>query len=236
VTEWDEYVKLFRNARDQIATGEASPSYFWLPSAAGAIHAQLPEARLIFLLRDPANRLFSWYLMALDRHPELTFRTWFYRWKDSGRHRGPPADGYPLELDGGRYGTHLQRFLKLFPRDHVRVYLYESFRSDTLMILRDIFAFLSVDSTQPIDVSRRHNETLALRFPTLHRLRRRVLGSASLTSWLPRPAQRALRRFYRGRRRDTMAPEDRGMVIDFLREEILRAADLIGRDLSSWLR
>jgi len=33
-----------------------------------------------------------------------------------------------------------------------------------------------------------------------------------------------------------MDPEDRQMVIDSYRDEVLRTADLIGRDLSAWLR
>ena len=57
VTDWDDYLKLFRNVQDETAIGDASAGYFWLPSAAGAIRAKVPDARLIFMLRDPADRV-----------------------------------------------------------------------------------------------------------------------------------------------------------------------------------
>jgi len=233
VTEWDDYVELFRNVRDQIAIGEASASYIWFPSAAPAIRSRLPGARLIFLLRDPAERLFSAYLATLGRDPRVTFRAWVLKaMNDRGQ-----AVHHPVPLDGGLYATHLQRFFDRFPPDQVRVYLYEAFRADAAAVLRDILAFLGVDPDQPIDVSRRHNETMVPRFPALDRLRRRILGNASLTWWLPAPAGRALRELYHRRKRAfPMDPDDRRMVIDYYRDEILRAADLIGRDLSAWLR
>jgi hypothetical protein len=230
VTEWDDYVKLFRNVRDQTAIGEASVSYLWMPSAARAIRTKLPGARLIFLLRDPADRLFSWYLMTLRRHPGLTFRAWLGKTMNGGDDQGPA-------VDGGRYATNLQRFFDNFPRDQVRIYLYEFFRTDTRQVLRNMFAFLGVDPDQPIDVSRRHNETLVPRFPTLDRLRRRIIPNWSLTWWLPAPARRMLGELYRRRRGSfAMDPGDRRMVIDYYRDEILRTAELIGRDLSAWLR
>jgi hypothetical protein len=58
-----------------------------------------------------------------------------------------------------------------------------------------------------------------------------------MTSWLPAPAGRALRRLYnRGRESFPLDPDDRRMAIDYYRDEILRTADLLGRDLSAWLR
>ena len=230
VTEWDDYVRLFRNVRDQTAIGEASVSYFWLPSAAGGIRSRLPDVRLIFVLRDPADRLFSWYLMTFRHHPGLTFRAWFVKEMNGGRDYGPA-------VDAGRFATHLQRFFAVFPRDRVRIYLYETLRADARGTLRDIFAFLGVDPDQPVDVSRRQNETVVPRFPALDRVRRRVVGNASLTWWLPGSVRGALRGLYHRRRASfAMDPDDRRMVIDHYRGEILRTADLIGRDLSSWLR
>ncbi len=237
VTEWADYVALFRNVRDQIAIGEASVSYFWLPSAAAAIRAKLPSVKLIFVLRHPADRLFSWYLVNLERDPRLTFRAWFLAAKDAGGDGGPAVDRYTLPLDGGWCSTHLRRFHDNFPREQMRFYLYESFQADSRGVLRDMFAFLGVDPGHPIDVSRRVNETLIPRSRLLHQIRRRLLGGGSLTGWLPAWARRPLRKFYR-RPRGTLAmsPDDRRLVIGYYREDIERTADLIGHDLSAWLR
>jgi len=235
VTEWDDYVRLFRNVRQEIAIGEASVSYLQQPSAAPAIRAKLPGARLIFLLRDPVERLFSFYLLARQHEPFMTFRAWAFDAIHSGGDRG--REGRRIALDGGLYASQLGRFLDIFPRDQLRIYLYESYRSDVHAVLRDIFAFLGVDPDHPIDVSRRHNETLVPRFLAMDRLRRRFLGNTSLTTWLPLPVGRALREFYMRRKGNfSPDPDDRRMVIDYYRDEILRTQDLIGKDLSAWLR
>ena len=237
VSEWQDYVQLFRNVRDQIAIGEASVSYFWLPSAAAAIHAKLPRARLIFMLRNPAERLFSWYLINLRRNPRLEFRAWFREAREPGGDGGPGVGRYTLPLDGGWCSVHLQRFRELFPRERMRVYLHDDFRADPHAVLRDMFAFLDVDPVHPIDTSRRLNETLVPRFPMLERLRQQTIGNVSLTKWLPSGAARVLRRLYRrGRGSFAMDPDDRRMVIEHYSDEIRRTADLIERDLSAWLR
>jgi len=230
VTEWNDYVEMFRNVGDQIAVGEASVAYFFFPSAAPAIRAKLPGVRLIFVLRDPAERMVAWYMMSVKRDPRLTFRAWLRREMEGGIDHGPA-------VDAGRFATHLQRFFDHFPRDQVRVYLYESLRSDPRSVLRDMLAFLGVDPDQPIDMSHRHNESVVPRFPAVDRLRRRILGNRSVISWLPAPAGDALRAFYNLRRADfPMSPDDRRMLIDYYRDEILRTAQLIDRDLSAWLR
>lgn len=234
VTEWEDYVRLFKNARGEIAIGESSVSYLWLPSAAAAIRAKLPQARLIFMLRDPADRLFSWYLMRLKHEPGVTLRDRLRREMREGD-RGPA--GLLRQLDGGRYATHLRRFLDLFPREQISIHLYDSYRREARDVLRDIFGFLGVDPKQPIDMSTRHNETLVPRFPDLHRWRRRILGETALAGWLPSSVRRTFIKLYnRPRGRQVMPPEERALAIGYYREEILRTQDLIGRDLSAWLR
>jgi hypothetical protein len=234
VTEWNDYVRLFRNARDQIAIGEGSVSYIWLPSAAPAIQTKLPGVKLIFMLRDPADRLFSWYLMRLRAEPNLTLGDQLRREMQEG---DPGATGLLRQLDGGMYSRHLRRFLDLFPRDQVRIYLYDDYRADARAVLRDVFAFLEVNPDQPIDLSYRHNETMLPRFPALHGLRRHVFGDFTVTQWLPAALQHTLQGFYnRPRGHQAMDPDNRRLVIDYYRDEILRTQDLIGRDLSAWLR
>ena len=230
VLEWDDYVRLFKNARDETAIGEASTGYFWLPSAAGAIRSRLPNARVAFVLRDPGERLFTLYLGTFWRDPTVAFRAWFKQTLDT------PYLADAL-VGAGRYATHLARFFDAFPRDQLGVYLYEDYRADARAVVRNLFEFLDVDPGHPVDLTRRLNETAVPRFPRLHALRQRLFGRASPTRWLPERARRAIHRLYRRRRIDVvMDPADRQMAIDYYRDEIERTSDLIGRDLSAWLR
>jgi len=228
VLEWDDYLKLFHNVRDEIAIGEASVSYLWQPSAAEAIRARVPGARLIFILRDPAERLFSHYVGISWLQPRETFREWFLTARNAGGLSG-------RMVAVGRYATHMQRFLERFPRDQICVYLYDDYRGDPRAALRHLFAFLGVDPHSPVDLSRRENEAAVPRFPALHALRTRLIGARPLAPWLPEGLRRTLLKLYQRAPTVVLDPADRAMINAYYRDEILRAADLIGRDLSAWL-
>jgi len=225
VLYWDDYVRLFRDVRDETVIGEASTDYLWLPGAPRAIRAKVPDARVVFVLRDPAERLQRMYQLGSGGAPTIPFRAWF----EAGMNQPPIAES-------GRYATQLRRFFDAFPADRVRVFLYEDYQANPSGVLRDLLTFLGVRPDHPIDVSRRYNETVTARFPRVHALRRRLFGGASPTRWLPESARRALSSMYRGRASYTMLPADRRMVIDCYRSEIAGAADLLRRDLSAWLR
>jgi hypothetical protein len=230
VLEWETYLELFRNVRHETAIGEASVRYLLLPAAARAIRARIPHARLIFVLRDPAEWLFMRYLKMFWRDPRGSFSRRLLAAMD-------PGDAWAPAVAAGCYATHLQRFFDVFPREQMQIHLYEDYQADARAVVREILAFLGVDPEYPIDVSSRHNESVIPRFPLLERFRQWVLGGIPATEWLPLGARRALRQLYYRRRSDlVMDPADRALVIDHYRDEILRASDLIGRDLSAWLR
>src|SRR5260370_26075831 len=62
VTEWREYLKLFQQAEGRSAIGEASVCYLWSESAAATVRRSIPDARIILVLRNPAEMAFSMYL------------------------------------------------------------------------------------------------------------------------------------------------------------------------------
>lgn len=236
ITKWEDYLRLFQNVRDQVAIGEASVMYLWFPSAAPAIHRTLPQTKLIFILRDPAERLYTKYLRKLGMGHHTTFRDWVLQAMQARPDRRQGMQRQPTPLDCGLYATHLQRFFDVFPREQIRIYLYEAYRADARAVLRDIFGFLGVNADHPIDMSHRHNETLVPRFPAIVRLRRSLLGKVPLTAWLPASVRSALQKLYFQRKGNfALSTDDRRLVINYYRDEILRTQDLIGKDLSAWL-
>ncbi len=197
----------------------------------------MPRAKLIFVLRDPTERLYTQYLRSVRTGNRATFRDWVVQAMQLKPDRRQGMQRHPVPLDCGLYATHLQQYFQGFPREQVRIYLYEDYRADARAVLRDIFGFLGVNADHPVDLSRRHNETLVPRFRAWERLRQRMLGQTPLTAWLPAPLRRTLRGIYnRGKAHYALAPEDRRLVIDYYRDEILRTQELIGRDLSAWLK
>ncbi|NEO53881.1 MAG: sulfotransferase [Okeania sp. SIO3B5] len=62
VTKIEDYKKLFEEVKDEVAIGEASTSYIYIPEAVERIKKYVPDVKIIAILRNPADRAFSHYL------------------------------------------------------------------------------------------------------------------------------------------------------------------------------
>jgi hypothetical protein len=232
--EWEDYERLFQAAREETAIGEASAAYLWSSTAAANIHARLPQAKIIMILRDPAERAFSQYLHLLSvGFTGATFR----------RHIEACALGgecklsitYPF-LEIGLYHQQVKRFLDLFPPSRLRIYWYEDAWRDPAKLLADVYRFLDVDAGFQPDLSLRTHQRRAPRFVTLHHL----LKSSGLwypsKSLIPVGALARLRKLvFRSGRSLVMDSADRQYLVDYYRDDIHRLSTLLDRDLTHWL-
>lgn len=156
VTEWADYQKLFREADGRKAIGEASVCYLWSESAAANIRRCIPDARIIIILCNPVEMMFSMDIHTLrSRAIELTFREAIEMGLEQ---RGGAIDVMHPFLDFGFYHGQVKRLLENFSQDRVRVYWYEDYRADPARMLADIFRFLEVDSNFLPDMSQRYLE------------------------------------------------------------------------------
>jgi hypothetical protein len=233
VEDWDDYVALFANARDEIAIGEATPSYLWSETSARNIHARLPEARIVMLLRDPAERAFSQYMHQLAEG--LTR----YSFREQIERAMRPANGEPKLgilhpfLEVGLYHEQVRRYLALFPREQIRIYWYEEAWRDVQCLLADLFGFLRVDAGYVADTSRKSLERRAPRAAALHYFLRKY----EVRELVPQSVRLRLRGLvFREGASAAMDPRDRDFLIGYYREDVRKLASLMDRDLSAWLR
>lgn len=230
VLEWDPYLHLFKHVRAETAIGEASVSYLGSASAAPAIHARIPRARIVAILRDPAARLFSHYSAA--RASQATRRS-FVSWIDE--HVAAEAARHPTmgPIWSGRYATHVAQYRALFPERQLHWCLYEDYARDPTRVLAGVLRFLDVDPAWPIDVRERHNVTRVPRWPALHAAARAV--AARVRAVAPAPILARARRWWRVPRGLPQTPDERARAIALYRDEILALEPLVNRDLGAWL-
>ena len=106
--------------------GEITPSYMFDPRVPQRIYNTLgADVKLIVILRDPIERAFSQYCMNLRAfREELEFANAIEREPErcaiSAAHR--LRYGY---MARGRYREQLERFLRLYPREHLHIMLFE---------------------------------------------------------------------------------------------------------------
>jgi hypothetical protein len=146
-----EYLTLFADALPGQRRGEASTSYLWSETAAAAIAAAQPSARIIAILREPASFLRSLHLQLLVNvsETETDFRRAIAL--EDARREGREIPRYafwPQSLiysDRVRYVEQLQRYHAVFPREQVLVLIYDDFRADNEGTVRRVLRFLDVD-------------------------------------------------------------------------------------------
>ena len=133
----DWYASHFRDWACQPAVGEATPVYLSHPEAAARIHATLGEIALVVSLRHPVDRAYSAYWHNL-RHGRIS--------PDSDFASSFATDACEIRRRG-EYGTHLSRYMPLFPRDRILALVYDEIRDDPGRELRRCLRFLELDET-----------------------------------------------------------------------------------------
>jgi Sulfotransferase family len=232
--EWEDYAALFRDASGHAAIGEATAAYLWSATAAANIRRTIPAAKIIMILRDPAERAFSHYLHQLSTgYTRRSFRAHLHRClRDDHREL---SIYYPF-LEAGLYAGQVQRFLDLFPRDRVRIYWYEEAWRDARKFLEDLFTFLQVDPAFAVDTSRKTLERRAPRFHRAHYYLKKFNLWTPMRAAVPASLQTRLRRAaFTAGNSIAIDPADRQFLINYYRPDIERLSTLLDRDLNSWL-
>ncbi len=233
VGEREDYLKLFREAGEAIAIGEASVCYLWSATAAANMHATVPAAKVIMILRDPAERAYSQYLHnARDGVVRSSFREQIELAVHNQVREFQPL--YPF-LENGLYYEQVKRYLNWFPRESVRIYLYEEAWRDASLLLKEIFEFLGVDSGFSPDLSARELEGRAPRSMAANYLLNKTGVGARLRAMLPASLRSRARGILFKPRGSAMDARDRRYLRDYYREDVGKLAELLALDLQKWL-
>jgi hypothetical protein len=235
VTEEADYLQLFRKVSNEKAIGEVSNSYLLYPNAPEEIHKQYPNAKIIMMLRHPAERAFSQYIMNLmqgkilekDFLKEITT-------DDARAVKGWGANHQYLFV--GKYYEQVRRYLDIFPKEQVGIFLYEDYNDDQEGTLKHIFRFLEIDEKAPI-VTGKYNQGGMPRFEKINYW----LNQSGIISWakraLPISWRKPFKRWmYAEIDNPDMQPEERAWLIDYYSGDITNLQRLTGLDLSHWLR
>ena len=234
VSDLTEYLALFDGASGERAIGEASASYLYSPKAPGLIESSVPDARLIAVLRNPADRAYSNYLhcVQVGREPLGSFAEALRAEPSRMRDRWGPLWYYK---DKGFYHAQVKRYFDTFGSDRVGIWLYEDLRNHTARTLGEVFRFLGVDENFVPDASIEHNPSGV---PRAGKLYPRV---RALTARNPVLVERFLPARLRGYLKSRILvkpppfpPELREDLTRSYKEDILKLQELIDRDLSAW--
>lgn len=154
---FDSYCnRWFAQAPAGTVAGEKSTNYLESPVAAQRIFTNLPQARLIFLLREPVDRAFNNWLWSRHNGVETeSFETALTMEEERERTCSPPlryARPHAL-FSRGLYADLLRPYFELFPREQILVLRFEDIATAPRQVLASTHAFLGVEQ-RPADAER----------------------------------------------------------------------------------
>jgi len=234
------YQALFERAGQARVIGEASINYMLHPQACAGIKALTPEAKLVFILRQPVERAWSSFQLSRGSGTEQE-SSFLAAWRDDSRRR---AAGHwsCIHRYKSLYAKHLECWFTTFPKEQIKVILYEDLKEDAESVMRELYAFLEVDPDFQPQTSVVYNQSGEINNLFLR------LGwkySAGLRSTLaPLLPARWRGRIFRyiasgshARKPSEALPRDLKLALtDELRDDILALENLLDRDLSGWYR
>lgn len=144
--------KYFAAAPSGSRIGEKSTNYLEGPAVAQRIHQSLPDAKLIFAVRNPIERAFSNYLWSKKNGLEtLSFEeaVWNEPIREAGyapEHRYSRPFSY---VSRGMYASLLEPYLNLFGNSRVRIIFLEDVEANPVPVLDSLCEYLNVTPLGP---------------------------------------------------------------------------------------
>ena len=137
----DKYLALYKDVKDEIAICDCSPTYLWDKDAPYLIHEQVPDAKIMMILRNPVERAYSHYLELYSIGTETDdFKTVVNKSLNCSK------DYSDRVIDCGRFAKQVQRYIDVFKRESIKIIIFEEFIKNTKQTIIEVLDFLNIDS------------------------------------------------------------------------------------------
>lgn len=233
---FEAYLSHFGHCGRRPVAVDISPSYLFHHQAAEEMRRLLPDARLLFVLRNPADKAFAQYLHLVAAGRETLSFAAALAAEQQRLERG--YSDIWLYRRSGCYAEALAHYADVFGPRNLVVFYHEELRVDPDALLRKLCAFAGVDPAfrfTPVAAANRSGTPRSA-------LVAGIVGPTAFTHLLrrivPRPLGRAVRRVVRDWNtgpKPALDEPTRAALLEEYREDICRVEALTGR-ASGWLQ
>ena len=225
----DAYHGLFTPAPGQLCL-EASTMYTFLPEFGGThdrIHEYNPDVKLLYVMRDPVERMLSNY--AFRRVRRLT--------------SAPPEVALltdPTFVNRSRYGMQLRPYFDRFPVEQIHLMVFEEHVADTAGSLKDVAGFLGIapDAFRSVDPAAKHASTGESRLSERGRRLKRHPVTGRAVATVPAPVRRLAGKTFRTTldQKPSVTPDIRERLWRLVEDDIAQVERWLGRPVQAWGR
>jgi hypothetical protein len=148
------YLSFFKNVNDEIAIGEASPSYINYPEFFPEIKKTLDDPKVIIIIRDPINRAYSNYLhLKRESRETLSFKESIFA--EEKRKKLEYSDFWYYKFNS-TYFDKIKKAKSVFSK--VLVLTQEDLNQKPEQTIKVVYSFLGVDKNHKIgNLDKRYN-------------------------------------------------------------------------------
>lgn len=242
----EKYLSFFAGAGEKEVVGEASVYYLFSKNAPLNIKSFRPDAKIIIMLRNPVDMLYSRYSQLVYNGDEdiLDFEASLAA--EEKRRNGEMIPAHIrigkklLHHEVVKFTEQVKRYFDTFGRNNVHVIIYDDLKRDIAGVYRETLRFLNVDTNfQPtfkiINPNKRVRSKALQRFLLAPSSTMRMIGKL----FFPRSLREALLSRLRKLNtqyisRQPLSPELRNRLQDEFAPEVKSLSELLGRDLTHW--
>jgi hypothetical protein len=234
--EWEEYLRHFQT--DKKLAGASPQNYTKrhrkdFGNIPPRLYQHLPDVKLIYILRDPIERIYSHY----------------YEAQEGGYAPPEGLNAYLQNVESNHYVLtsayfyQLRAYLEYFPREQIHLLTLEQLRDNRLETLNEVFRFLGVpiledESLFQFQSNSKSGKTKATSFGELI-----LSGSLSqVRSLIPRSWKSAIKEsdLFRGLTRtpnldhELIQPDLEQRIRAYLQDDLAQLRAWWGKDISEW--
>jgi len=242
--EWYES-NYFSKIKSEKIAGEITPIYMYLDFIPERIYKCLGTTiKLLFILRDPINRAYSHYWMSYGRGYEKKGFKDATILEKQRIEKGSFEKSHFSYIDRGFYFKQINRYLRYFKKRNMKFILFEDFIANLELNLYEIFNFLGVNSSVPINYNIKANPTKTDIFeflgklirnpPTIIRnLNEKITPSIDLGQRIKKFLLNINQKEFK---KPSIEENLRDRLLHLYRPDIIKLEELIDKDLSLWMR
>lgn len=147
----EEYLSYFSGAKEEKRLGESSVFYLYSQKAAMEIKSFQPEAKIIVMLRNPIDMIYSWHSQLLFWGDEdiTDFKSALDAEADRKQGlRYPRRHDHPIEClfyrEIAKVSEQLSRYFDVFGRENVQAIIFDDFKHNISKVYQETLGFLDV--------------------------------------------------------------------------------------------
>ena len=225
-----KYLKLFENAKNHKAVGEATSAYLHCPHAASEIKKSFPDSKIIISLRNPIEKAHSSYFSYKFMHPDNRSFIDMINWQEQERH-GKEFFIYNF-IEGGFFSKHIKRYQNEFRSDNIKIIIFENYIKNEPEHIKSILKFLDIDES----INLTEQPKGSYRVPK-NKIAGSLLGSPLFrkvaTKLIPTVQRQKLgdKFFLRQTKKPSMLPSERKLLKEIYETEVRNLEELLGSKL-----